>query len=118
MEMSPIIKTPVGSKARRYTVCLFMGLASAFGIFVFLIYLGMSKPPKESILLQDFYKNRAAFEQLRDMLEADARLRRVANWGVEISQPFFLGYPSPNVFPVERFKQYLALLKQTGGRLA
>jgi hypothetical protein len=38
--------------------------------------------------------------------------------GVETSQPFFLGYPSPDVFPVERYKQYLALLKQTGGMLA
>jgi hypothetical protein len=81
METSPIIKTPVKGKARRYTVRVLMILASALGIFVFLIYLGLPKPPKESKLLRDFNKNRAAFEQLRDMLEADAHLRRVANWG-------------------------------------
>jgi hypothetical protein len=90
-------------------------LVAAFGVFVFLVYLAMPRPPKESKLLQNFYTNRAAFEQLRDMLQADGHLRRVASWGVETTKPFFLGYPSPDVFPVDRYKQYLALLKQTGG---
>lgn len=110
METPPIIKTSVRKTGRRFIVWV--------GIFAFLAYLAMPKPPKESKLLQNFYANRAAFEQLRDMLQADPHLRRVASWGVETTEPLFLGYPSPNVFPIDRYKQYLALLKQTGGKVA
>jgi hypothetical protein len=49
------------------------------------------------------------------MLQADTNLSRVASWGVETRKPFFLGYPSEKDFPTNRFKQYLALLKQVNG---
>ena len=49
------------------------------------------------------------------MLQADTNLSRVASWGVEVRQPFFLGYPSDENFPTNRFKQYLALLEQVNG---
>jgi len=69
-------------------------------------------------MIQNFNEHRAAFEQLRDMLKADEHLRRVANWGVETTKPLFLGYPSAGNFPIDRFNQYLALLKQVNGKMA
>lgn len=86
------------------------------GFFFFLGYT--RKPPKEAQLLQNFNEHRAAFEQLRDLLLADEQLSRVAPWGVDISKPFFLGFPSEQNFPMVRFKRYLALLKETGGKVA
>jgi hypothetical protein len=79
------------------------------------IYCFAPRPPKEAALIQNFNEHRIAFEQLRDMLQADTNLSRVASWGVETRKPFFLGYPSENNFPMEHFNQYLALLKQVNG---
>jgi hypothetical protein len=118
MKEPPIITPPVKTKGSRFIACGFMILLAAFGFLIFLFYLGMPRPPKQSKLLQNFYAHRAAFEQLRDMLQADGNLSRVASWGVETTKPFFLGYPSENVFPLDRYKKYLALLKQTGGAVA
>jgi hypothetical protein len=82
-------------------------------------YVGYTRiPPKEAKLIQNFNKHRAAFEQLRDMLLTDTNLSRVAGWGVETHKPFFLGYPSDKDFPTDRFKKYLALLKEAGGKMA
>ena len=69
-------------------------------------------------MIQNFNEHRAAFEQLKEMLQADGHLRRVANWGVDTTKPFFLGYPSEKNFPIDRFNQYLALLKQVNGKMA
>ena len=52
------------------------------------------------------------------MLLVDTNISRVADWGVEIRKPFFLGYPSEQNFPMERFNKYLALLKEAGGKVA
>jgi hypothetical protein len=52
------------------------------------------------------------------MLQADGQLRRVAGWGVETRQPFYLGDISGSTFPKDRYTQYLALLKQAGGMLS
>lgn len=79
------------------------------------IYYFAPRPPKEAKLIHNFNEHRIAFEQLRDMLQADTNLSRVASWGVETRKPFFLGYPSEENFPKDRFEQYLALLKQVHG---
>ena len=79
------------------------------------IYFLAPRPPKEAKLIQNFNEHRIAFEQLRDMLQADTNLSRVASWGVETQKPFFLGYPSEKYFPMKRFNQYLGLLKQANG---
>lgn len=52
------------------------------------------------------------------MLLSDTNLVRVANWGVQTRKPFFLGYPTGDDFPTDRFHEYLALLKEAGGMLA
>jgi hypothetical protein len=74
------------------------------------IYFFAPLPPKESKLIQNFNQHRATFMQLRDMLQSDTNLARIANWGVETRAPFFLGFPPENVFPGDRFKKYLALI--------
>ena len=79
------------------------------------IYCFAPRPPTEAKLIQNFNEHRIAFEQLRDMLQADTNLSRVASWGVETRKPFFLGYPTENNFSTNRFNQYLALLKQANG---
>ena len=91
-------------------ICLF--LVVAFGGCV---YFFAPRPPKEAKLVENFYKHRATFEQLRDMLQADTNLARVASWGIETRKPFFLGYPPGGNFPIERYNEYLTLLKKVGG---
>ncbi|MEY4918805.1 MAG: hypothetical protein RL616_2718 [Verrucomicrobiota bacterium] len=79
------------------------------------VYFFVPRPPKEAQLIQNFNEHRIAFEQLRDMLQADTNLSRVASWGVDTRQPQFLGYPTEQNFPAKRFLQYLALLQQANG---
>jgi hypothetical protein len=81
-------------------------------------YFFAPRPPKETKLIQNFNDHRATFEQLRDMLQADTNLTRVASWGVETRKPVFLGYPPGGNFPVDRYNKYLALLKEAGGLVA
>ena len=101
-------------KSNRILLIVFLPLALLFvGPCVYVSYTRI--PPKEAKLIQNFNDHRAAFEQLRDMLLADTNLSRVAGWGVETYKPFFLGHPSEQNFPTDRFKRYLALLKESGG---
>jgi len=79
------------------------------------VYFVAPPPPKEANLIQNFNEHRAAFEQLREMLQTDANLREVASWGIETRKPFFHGYPSKEDFPTDRFNKYLVLLKEVGG---
>jgi hypothetical protein len=117
-EKPPIISSQHRRTGRRLLITVLVVLLTGFGILVLLGYLAMPKPPKENELIQNFYMNRPAFEQLRNMLQADPHLRRVADWGVETRGPFYLGYPSASNFPTDRYRRYLALLKQAGGQLA
>jgi hypothetical protein len=77
-----------------------------------------SKPPKESTLIANFYAHRAGFERLRDLLETDRGLHRVAKWGVDTSGQIGVHMPPEGDFPVIRYNEYLALLKQVDGKLA
>jgi hypothetical protein len=95
-------------------------LCIAFVIAIFgslLLYIRFASfPPKEANLINNFNQHRATFEQLKDMLIADNDLRRVANWGVETTQG--ISKPPNGNFPLDRYNQYLALLKQVGGAIA
>ena len=84
-------------------------------LFAGCIYFLTPKRPKEAALIQNFNEHRVVFEQLRDMLEADTNLSRVAQWGVDTRNPPFLGYPSETNFPTKRFLKYLNLLAQANG---
>jgi len=97
----------------------FKSLAIAFLFIIVVVgvcvFSFAPRPPKEAKLIQHFSEHRGAFEQLRDMLQADTNLSRVASWGVETRQPQFLGYPTEQNFPTKRFQQYIALLQQANG---
>ena len=73
-----------------------------------------SKPPKEGKLIENFRAHRDAYERLRDMLQADDQLLRVASWGVETTTSG-INVPPEGDFPVGRYNEYLALLRETGG---
>ncbi|HTA95822.1 MAG TPA: hypothetical protein VK769_06830 [Verrucomicrobiae bacterium] len=102
-------------KIIRFLAVIFLFVVLALGGC---IYFAAPRPPKEAKLIQNFNEHRADFEQLRDMLQADTNLTRVANWGIETRKPFFLGYPPGGNFSVDRFNKYLALFKETGALAA
>jgi hypothetical protein len=77
-----------------------------------------SKPPREKKLIENFYVHRAAFERLRDMLLADEDGLAVASWGVETKNSAPHRVEPGGDFPINRYNEYLALLKQTGGNRA
>jgi hypothetical protein len=117
MEKPPVIAPPAN---KRRTKTLVYILVAALVAVALLFCFAPPKPPTESELLQTFYKNRAAFEQLRDMFRADnnVKLRRVADWGIETRKPIFKGKPTAANFPMERYRQYLRLLHQVGSTMA
>jgi hypothetical protein len=114
----PIIKPPVKTTGRRIIVRILKILAATVGIFVFLAYLAMPRPPKESQLIKSFYTNRAAFEHLRDMLQADSQVIMLDHRGVITTNSAGFHIPPDGNFPVARYEEYLALLKQVGGLTA
>lgn len=86
-------------------------MVMAGGLLVYAYFAGA--PPEESKLIANFDAHQAVYEQLREMLIADQDLRHVAPWGVETSQSITPQTP-PNGLPVERYQEYLRLLKEIG----
>jgi hypothetical protein len=81
----------------------------------FLYFSSSTNPPKERTLIENFHTHRSAYERLRSMLLADEGLLRVASWGVETTKSIGTHTPPDGDFPVDRYHEYLELLKQTGG---
>lgn len=73
------------------------------------------RPPKEAKLIQNFNEHRAAFEKLRDMLQADEQVTRVGSWGVATTKSAVPRIPPEGDLSVDRYNEYMALLKQVGG---
>jgi len=86
----------------------------AFLVIVFPI----RKPPKEKDVIQNFHAHRAAYERLRDMLLEDKNLLRVADWGVQTTKTIGTSKPPTRDFPLKRYNEYLALLREAGGQIA
>jgi hypothetical protein len=80
------------------------------------LLLSHGSPPKERQVIRNFEEHRATFEQLRDMLLQDEKLLRVADWGVETSTPPMTSKPPAGGFPLDRYNQYMSLLKEVGSR--
>jgi hypothetical protein len=120
MEQPPVIVPPVKKRRIRTLLYVLLALAAAVVAMARFFHVVRPKPPKESELLETFQKNRAAFEQLRDMFRADnnLKLRRVADWGIATYKPYFYGKPTAANFPIERYQQYLRLLHQVGSTMA
>jgi hypothetical protein len=93
-------------------ILLLLPVAALGGLFLYLYYRG--QPPKQGKLIDNFHAHRAAYESLRDMLESDDGLLRVASWGVETTKSG-ISIPPEGHFPVDRYHQYLGLLKEAGG---
>lgn len=108
MEKPPVIKAPAKRPERSALFRIVLPLLAVLGI---VLYSAMPIPPKEIKLLQNFYTNRAAFEQLRDMLQVD-QVSLVSRWGVMTNDSYDTN------FPAHRFKEYLDLLKRVGGHEA
>lgn len=89
---------------------IFGKVVGGFVVLVFGLRYFMA-PPSEAKLLKNFYAHQSGFEQLRDMLQEDKQISRLAEWGVHIPAEGIYK-PPEGKFPVERFQQYLALLKQ------
>ena len=104
-------KPPVRTTGTRSLVLL---LLAGFGTFLLVAWFIRPKPPKESNLVQNFCGHRAAYERLRDMLQADGQIDRLADWGVMTTKGRFC-VPPDGDFPAERYREYMSLLKEVGG---
>jgi hypothetical protein len=73
------------------------------------------KPPAEKKLIENFQSHRAVYERLRDMILADQQVEAVyAGFGVKTPSSGLPRKPSEVNFPVQRYDEYVALLKQVG----
>ncbi|HLY98564.1 MAG TPA: hypothetical protein VKT33_05810 [Candidatus Angelobacter sp.] len=90
-------------------VCLALILILA-GLFISLHYI--DQPPAETKLIARFYAHRVTYEQLRDMLQTDTQVLTVANWGIETTKSVAIIIPPEDNFPITRYHEYLALLKE------
>ena len=77
-----------------------------------------AQPPKESSTIANFYRHRAQYDQLRDMLLSDNGSMAVASWGVQTYGSLTPKVPPEGGVSVDRFHQYLALLGEIGGNAA
>jgi hypothetical protein len=81
---------------------------------LFIIMSVTSRPTKESKIIRDFDAHRVAYEQVRTMLSKDKGVDLVADWGIENTGSPISKIPPDGGMPVERYQQYLALLKAIG----
>jgi hypothetical protein len=70
--------------------------------------------PSDQALIAKFKSNKTAYVRLRDMLQKDENLSRLAYWGVELNHPYGTSKPPDSTFPLDRYNQYLQLLEEAG----
>lgn len=102
---------------KRLALVLLAGVAAFVGLVgaALLGFIYFTSPPREARLLDNFYAHRAAFEELREMLQEDEQISRLGEWGVHTvggERPVGISKPPEGDFPVERFRRYLSLLKE------
>ena len=71
--------------------------------------------PSDQALIAKFKSNKTAYVRLRDMLQKDENLSRLAKWGVALNDRGGTSKPPNSTFPLDRYNQYLQLLKEAGG---
>lgn len=99
---------------RKRTAALVLCFVAVLSL-LFVLLFSRSKPPRDRKLIENFYAHGATYERLRDMAQADKDMVRLASWGVETTQSPVARIPPDGEFPVSRYKEYLALLKEVGG---
>lgn len=75
-----------------------------------------SRPPNDTVLVEGFHSHRADYERLREMFVDDARIVRIAEWGVETRESPVARMPPEGGLSTDRFQQYLGLLKRAGAQ--
>jgi hypothetical protein len=99
---------------KQIAAALLLSIA-VIALLLFISHL-VSKPPKESKFIENFYNHRAAYEQLRGMLLADSRIAEVADWGVRTTDETVSSKPPYGGLSIDRYHQYLTLLGQIGAK--
>ena len=99
-------------RVKRVAIILVL-IVVVFGALVFGLLYFMGRPPKEASLIRNFNAHRASFERLKTMLVSDTQIRRLGDWGVETDKGMF--EPPAGNIPLDRYKEYIALLKESGG---
>ena len=93
-------------------IAFFSVVASIASLFT--IVTVSSRPPKESKIVSDFRARRAVYERVRTMLSEDEGVETVATWGIERTGSLISATPPEGGMSVERYQEYLALLKDIG----
>jgi hypothetical protein len=71
------------------------------------------KPPKEATLIQEFQAHKAIYERLQNMLLEESRVNRVyVEDGIGTVDSPVVSKPSESDFPIERYEEYVRLLRQ------
>jgi hypothetical protein len=98
-------------RSKRSGIVFLFFVAALFGLGAYVF--PSNRPPTEERLLKTFYAHRATYEQLRDMLLADAQVRAIyARLGVETIKSGLPRPPSEVNFPSSRYDEYRVLLEQ------
>ena len=99
---------------RRFTIIMFSVVALIASFFV--IVTISSRPPKEGKIVSYFRAHWASYERLRTMLteDKDKGVEGVATWGIQPEGSPLWKIPPDGGMPVERYQQYLVLLKEIG----
>jgi len=108
-----------GVKLVKINIAAYILLAFAVILAGLFLYGRLSsRPPKEARLIQRFYAHRADYERIRNMLYEDTNVLRIDGNGVGTTSSPIPRDPQSVGFPVDRYYEYLRLLKQSGGMLA
>jgi hypothetical protein len=103
---------PFRIKERLFCVLLLTFVAIV--TFVSVLFLWLGHPPKETKLIEGFYKHKPRYEQLRNMLQTDTKVSRVAPWGIETTDSVGVSTPPQGGMSLNRYSEYLALFKEIG----
>jgi hypothetical protein len=91
-------------------------LVGVFALFAYGVFTRI--PPQDAKLIARFYAHHAAYERLREMIQADDLLRSVGTSGITTTNSWDTLRPRQANFPEERYHEYVALLKEVGGYFA
>jgi hypothetical protein len=118
MDAPPIINPPTRPPRNRSCfLALLVCLGFPFAVFC---YLGFTRiPPSDEKLIASFDAHRAAYERLRQMLQADGQLRSVGTGAIRggwiaTTNSWAHVKPQEAHFPLERHHEYLTLLNEVG----
>lgn len=92
-------------------------LALAIPICTWLFFRDSNVPPSDEVLIKNFGEKKLAYERLRDLFLADGKVLLIADWGVETPGSVLSVKPPIAELSLVRYDQYLALLKDIGGKV-